>query len=118
MWINPSKKSRHGSDLPPSMVLARVEMHVLARVLPHVLARVLLHVLAPLSTILARASTFITTCASRCKDMTVNIMPIFSLKIIHRLSKKICIEGINVVAVEVERPNPGVVQKTLLVILH
>ena len=50
--------------------------------------------------------------------MTVKIMPMFSLKIIHRLSKKICIEGINVVAVEVERPNPGVVQKTLLVILH
>ena len=46
-----------------------------------------------------RASTFITTCACRCQDMTVNIMPMFSLKIIHRLSKKICIEGINVVAV-------------------
>ena len=31
--------------------------------------------------------------------MTVNIIPMFSLKIIHRLSEKICIESINIVAV-------------------
>ena len=31
--------------------------------------------------------------------MTVNIMPMFSLEIIHRLSEKICIESINVVSV-------------------
>ena len=31
--------------------------------------------------------------------MTVNIMPMFSLKIIHRLSGKICIKSINIVAV-------------------
>ena len=47
--------------------------------------------------------------------MTVNIMPMFSLKIIHRLSEKICIESINAVAVlEVLALLPlGCIKKTL-----